>query len=569
MTRAQYVSDIVTKLGPEVDARAYGGDLDDVTLQLAITDIGTSELTLLVTPGAWTIANNLTIPSNITLKVLAGGIMTVSGGVTLVINGALIAGLYQIFGLTGTITIGETKTIYPEWWGADPSTATTSQAALDKMIESIVNRGMKIVFSGRYLTTTELDFGGLSHVSFEGLVGKEGNGIYCTGAGIRSVFSLEGSDYITLRNFEIYSAGTPDVILLLSRSGAGGAGKHYIDNMTIKGAAEVAVVYCIGSEENVWTSINIGLDSGSAKYTVYISVTDDLGVGTAGGTMTTGWWIGGRIYSSNAAAVATDALIYIKGRGNALGDLTFRDLYMVGMNGSAIRLSSTDTFQIEGLLFDQIRFEDSIPVGMDHHFYFENANAGVMCYPSRITIQNCNGRPYAGSFIYTDDFVMLTDSVIMKNYAPDGYDIYRAQRLTVISINGTMVFRDRVDDSFFMTAGTSDVTFGVSGFNNVIHSGQAASDSLFRVIGCPAEIASGNGRAKEALRVTQNDIDEPGIRIIHEGANATGEIFKIDGIESATNSRNILTGVPTATTTKYIKVELMGAEYWMQAVTWA
>lgn len=45
--------------------------------------------------------------------------------------------------------------------------------------------------------------------------------------------------------------------------------------------------------------------------------------------------------------------------------------------------------------------------------------------------------------------------------------------------------------------------------------------------------------------------------------------INFDGHEAVDDSKNISSGTPTATTTKYVRVELAGVEYWIAAVTWA
>lgn len=70
---------------PVLDARAYS------TLALAVSAMGTNPATILI-PEPLTVTEDLTIPATVTLDILQGGIITVSAGKTLTINGTVKAG---------------------------------------------------------------------------------------------------------------------------------------------------------------------------------------------------------------------------------------------------------------------------------------------------------------------------------------------------------------------------------------------------------------------------------------------------------------------------------------------
>lgn len=96
-----------------IDASVYN-DLNE-----AINDIGSTKKTLLVSKDISTSAN-LTIPKNITLKFIYPAKIAVPNGITLTVNGAIEAGLWQIFDGDGSVNFegGVIKEVYPEWWGA-------------------------------------------------------------------------------------------------------------------------------------------------------------------------------------------------------------------------------------------------------------------------------------------------------------------------------------------------------------------------------------------------------------------------------------------------------------------
>jgi len=127
--RAEFLTDPVIKDGVWIDARAYGDSLSDTTITAAISDIGSDYKTLVLSPGAWTISDDLTIPANVTLKPMQGAVMTIASGKIMRFRGGLDAGLYQIFGTTGEVSGGErVEKIYPQWWGAVPGDSTVGEA---------------------------------------------------------------------------------------------------------------------------------------------------------------------------------------------------------------------------------------------------------------------------------------------------------------------------------------------------------------------------------------------------------------------------------------------------------
>ena len=71
--RAEYTNDLVVADGAWVDPRAYGATYDKTTLDAAIAAIGSDDKTLVIPAEAWSVADDLTIPANIHLKIMNGG----------------------------------------------------------------------------------------------------------------------------------------------------------------------------------------------------------------------------------------------------------------------------------------------------------------------------------------------------------------------------------------------------------------------------------------------------------------------------------------------------------------
>ena len=115
----------------------YGEARTLATINSALKAVGSSnKVTFWLSPGEWTITDDVTITSNITLSIPPGASLALSSGKTLTIHGPLVAGINQIFSGTGSVA-GSPKInhIYPQWFGAlaDGSTDDTTevQYALD------------------------------------------------------------------------------------------------------------------------------------------------------------------------------------------------------------------------------------------------------------------------------------------------------------------------------------------------------------------------------------------------------------------------------------------------------
>jgi hypothetical protein len=102
-------------------------------LGTAVTAIGSAKTVLSIPAGNWSVAANLTVPANLTLKFAHGAVLTIPTGNTLTINGTLEAGPYQIFSCAGTgkvvLAAGAVKEIHPEWWATNTTPGTTDMSA--------------------------------------------------------------------------------------------------------------------------------------------------------------------------------------------------------------------------------------------------------------------------------------------------------------------------------------------------------------------------------------------------------------------------------------------------------
>lgn len=204
-----------------------------------------------------------------------------SGAVTVKIA-HMQAGRHRIFTVPGGPTVSfEPGAVehgyYPEWWGADPTGATDSGAALEEMIAAIKRGGVgsygdtpyiqapvSLAPKATYLCQRGL-FPGQSPTDGVGVYGVEGHGariIFENVAGSCKVaWDLTGKKFGYLHDvtfqggipnsdqFPVYS-NPPEILVLMSRPYhvGGGANGHHWQNIQLRGAATVAGVYNYASE---------------------------------------------------------------------------------------------------------------------------------------------------------------------------------------------------------------------------------------------------------------------------------------------------------------------------------
>lgn len=101
------------------------------TLTMAVSCMASGS-TLLLSPGAYSVAVDLTIPAGSTLSIQNGALITIATTKTLTINGTLDAGSYQVFSCAGTgkVVFGAGQIVNAAWFGLNGGGATDNQAAL-------------------------------------------------------------------------------------------------------------------------------------------------------------------------------------------------------------------------------------------------------------------------------------------------------------------------------------------------------------------------------------------------------------------------------------------------------
>lgn len=107
-------------------------------------------------PGTWTITDNVTIPSNITMLIPPGAILSISSSKTITINGLVGCGEYQVFSGSGSVSFGSqsNKDVHLTWFGFSSSaTAANNDTYFANAVASMASGQKLIIPPG----TTEIE----------------------------------------------------------------------------------------------------------------------------------------------------------------------------------------------------------------------------------------------------------------------------------------------------------------------------------------------------------------------------------------------------------------------------
>lgn len=142
----------------EVYATDYnGGALNSTTINAAITAIGSSAKTLVLTPGAWTLDGSVTTPANITLKMQNGAVISRQGSNVLTINGPVDFPMAKVFsGFYNSLLLfgGKVPDIYIVWWGAAGDGSTDDYLQFTSFLSCAENANLHLESGKNYKTST-------------------------------------------------------------------------------------------------------------------------------------------------------------------------------------------------------------------------------------------------------------------------------------------------------------------------------------------------------------------------------------------------------------------------------
>lgn len=130
----------------------YGTTFNSTTIQAAVTALGATKSSILLTPGTWTIASNLTVPDNIVLEIPPGAMVTVNTGVTLITR-IRCDERQQCFSGPGQVFLAGMSEVYPQWFGAVGNDTVDCLEAYTKAIFACPQGGAVITVPGTYRYT--------------------------------------------------------------------------------------------------------------------------------------------------------------------------------------------------------------------------------------------------------------------------------------------------------------------------------------------------------------------------------------------------------------------------------
>ena len=299
-----------------------------------------------------------------------------------------------------------------------------------QMVQACVDAaqpGTEMRFPRQYVVSSEIDFVGKLNLVVAGP-----GGINFIGTNTqRSALSLVGADALTFRDFKVHSSGQafpPRAIIAIGRKeGSYQGSRCQFHGSVIDGYATDAGVYSIASEVCTWKENYISLHGGGGKKTVYISQQDDLGLGgIKAETYLTGWWANNTI--ANASEDEDAAALFIYGRGET-GNLSFRDNYLTGKNGSAIEVFGGKPSQAYGpFVFDHCYMESNSNLTQFVKF---NAEGDIVTWMSGLKFRDCYGLGPAEWFFYSADNVILSRSTFDSNLANEDSSFYGLEYTTL------------------------------------------------------------------------------------------------------------------------------------------
>lgn len=120
----------------------------------AIEILGSTEATLLISDSQ-VVTTDITVPPNVTLWFIRGGAISVAANKTVIIQGAIEAGLFHIFKGDGKV-LYESSQIplnYPQWFGAKGNGHASDAIAFARAIDCSYGRILRIPCGVYYLTS--------------------------------------------------------------------------------------------------------------------------------------------------------------------------------------------------------------------------------------------------------------------------------------------------------------------------------------------------------------------------------------------------------------------------------
>jgi len=360
-----------------VYADQYPGVTADLKIAAAIAALSSGGIVNCTGFGATTqsIANNLTVPANITLH-LGDTIFSVTSGKTFTIQGPVEAPRTTLFSGSGAVSFSGNHTvtaIFPEWWGAIADGTTNNASSIQACFDALGANGPNgnpigpaISFSaGTYLiSTTGLNFTNTNGLHIFG-AGQYSTTLQFNNGNASGSVGLDVSGFFGLTVHDIsFSGGTstsnaPVVLVLQQRTSAGSLLATW-RNVYFTGYSDYLYYNCRGEQTSIYDYNFFAL--GTNSVCCVIGSENTAGVtspfSTLGGsTSTTDFFFSGAQGTFTLGPNATSgaaALILDQGSNNNVADLNFYGPYF-GLQSTTTpqtAIKDTGTGIIAGLNID-------------------------------------------------------------------------------------------------------------------------------------------------------------------------------------------------------------------------
>lgn len=395
------------------------------TFAECVAAIGGNEGTILIS-SEQAVTANLTIPTNITLRFIQGGSLTISVGKTVAINGHVEAGLYQIFKGTGSVTfgVGSVEFIFPEWWGIDGVTDETEIGKAITAAATVLNVKLQ---PGKTYTLTSA--GIALAVDNLALICEGGVAILQTSADIDAL--TLSKERIIVKNVYTANSGTSTKAGIKLDAGAKSC---YLENPRSGGFEYNMELVSSGAGAGVYYNTIFNLKTSSAeKYDVYIH--------DNGGHVNENLFIGGDFHGTE-----TSEHVYMEGNQNK-----FIGVSMEGWKQYGFAIIDMGMNLAEGC-----RFEYNAARKPAYGVYAENASANFvaaaryannywMCsrpyialYAGRIQMQDAS---FVGGMLVSGDRVATT----VDANSNAGQKVLNVASTTGMNVDDTILIDDEED----------------------------------------------------------------------------------------------------------------------------
>lgn len=419
------------------------GTTDDYTAlyNLINTTINGADAEIWFKNGTCKISSSITIPSNVKLVFLKGGMLSPDSTKVITINGSIEAGLYQIFTGSGSITGSpKVKEIYPEWFGAVGDGVTNDTLAIQNAINFLPLKGGIVQLQSKDYYITNLTFPKSSvcrKIIFKGK-GLQATRLYSyatSGNAISAIGTVSDRCWFEMEDFTLDNNGSANV-----------NGIHFEYNQSYSKIQNIYV-------RQFYDNIKIGTNWVICLENVYSqSALNDGFTYGSGAVLTTINIIGGA-FSENA-----NNNIKISGHNNSITNcniegggtyaLYARFCYGLTLNGNYYESKSGN---LTGLYFESCRGVSLN--GLNISTWYDDASTKL------INIYDCKG--------FSIDGFCIEQSGNLRS----GYGIY-CENSSAITINGAYL-QDISIGMYFKTSSatinglrTSNVTTPISTFDH-------------------------------------------------------------------------------------------------------